>query len=181
MPHFLHCGEMHYKGCSLADKVRKRCHAHKYVLTVHLLYANWLHHLKLMDLTWLLNSLCPPIRMYLCFASDVFKCCVYVSQSLISSGFLLKKNMLCKTRKEGNFQDLSSGHVFFPLHTLAIIVPRPGEIVNPMHRFFRCIFMKVRRILRCHSANPCTLLYIFRWKWRLGHEKQIRTGGGNGK
>lgn len=182
MPNFLHCGEMHYNVCSLTDKVCKRCHAHKYVLTVYLLYANWLHHLKLMDLTWLLNSLCPPIRMYLCFPLDVFKSCVYVSQSLTSSGFLFK-NMLCETQKEGNFRDLR--HKFrtclFLLHSLAIIAPRPREIFNPMHRFFRCIFMQVHCILHRHSANPRTLLFIFRWKWRLGHEKQIRTGGGNGK
>lgn len=58
MPHFPHCGEMHYKVCSLTDKVCKRCHAHKYVLTVYLLYANWLHHLDGSDM--MLNSLSPP-------------------------------------------------------------------------------------------------------------------------
>lgn len=182
MPHFLHCCEMHYKVCSLTDKVRKRRHAHKYVLTVYLLYANWMHHLKLMDLTWLLNSLGPPNLHVFMFSSDVFKGRVYVSQGLTSSGFLFK-NMLCKTGKEGNFQDLR--HQFrtclFPLHSLAIIAPRPEEIFNPMHRFFRCIFMQVHCILHSYCANPRTLLFIFLWKWRLGHEKQIRTGGGNGK
>lgn len=51
MPHFQHCGETHYKVCSLTDKVNKICHAHKYALTLYLLYANWMHYLKLMDLT----------------------------------------------------------------------------------------------------------------------------------
>lgn len=160
MPQFLHCGEMHYKVCSVTDKVHKRCHAHKYVLTVYLLYANWLHHLKLRDLTWLLNSLCPPIRMYLCFASDVFKCRVYLSQSLTSSGFLLK---ICfvKLERRGIFKTcvMSPGHVcFLCIHSL-LLHHGPGKYLIQCTGFsdvFLCKFIAfctatLLILARCYS------------------------------
>lgn len=162
MPHFQHCGETPSKVCSLADKLHKRCHAHKYVLTLYLLYANWLHYLKLMDLTRLLNSLCPPpflpeLHVFM-FCLRCFQVpCLCVAELSFKSISLLKI-----TRKEGNFQDLR--HKFrtrlFAPHSSAIMARRAGQIFNPMHRFFRCLFMQVHWILHCRSANPRTPLFI---------------------
>lgn len=100
--------------------------------------------------------------------------CLFVAELSFKSISLLKI-----TRKEGNFQDLR--HKFrtclFAPHSFAIMVRRAGQIFNPTRRFFRCIFMQVHWILHHRSANPHTLLFIVSWKWRIGHQKTIGTGG----